>query len=91
MDLEIRYQLRSELASRGFRGAMAPNGTMALEDEYLSSVGVRDLMAQLVLRREQVFGLVGVVGLAEAKKGYDDISAAIEAIKVIVERLESQT
>ena len=91
MDLEVRYQFKRELASRGFKGPKAPNGTMTLGDEYLSSVGVGDLLAQLVLRREKVFRLVSVVGPAEAKKAYDDISAAIEALKVVAEALEHST
>lgn len=91
MDLEVRYQFKKELASRGFKGPKAPNGTMTLHDEYLSSVGVGELMAELVLRREKVFRLASVVGVVEAKKGYDDISAAIEALQIIVEALEVST
>ena len=84
MKLAIRYQFQRELAARGFKGPKAPNGTITLDDEYLSSVAAEALMEELLLRREKVAHIGNVVGMAQAKKAYDDVTAAIEALKVLV-------
>lgn len=79
--------LKKELASRGFKGSEAPNGTMTLGDEYLIAIGIGELMIQLVARREKIFRSVDVVGMDVAKNSYDDAVGAVEAVKAVIEEL----
>lgn len=87
MSPEIRDELHKELAARGFEQGLAPNRTMTLNAEYLAAVGLGQLIDQLVTRREKLFRSGDVVGIEQATKAYDDASAAVEAIKSVLERL----
>jgi hypothetical protein len=87
MTPNIRAQLKQELALRGYIGRMAPHGTMWLDDAYLAEASIGDLMDQLIARREKVFGSVAAVGERAAKESYEDVVAAIDALKAVLERM----
>ena len=84
----IRNDLRTQLISRGFsRDGQAPNGTMSLDDAYLDGTDIGELLDQLVARREKVFRSSSVVGEDVAKRTYDDVVSAIEAIKAVLKTM----
>lgn len=88
MTSRIAGEIMRELVSRGYHAdGTAPNGTMDLDEPYMSSVQVGDLLDLLIARREKIFGSVGVVGQDTARKSYDDVVIAIDAIKAVVSRL----
>jgi hypothetical protein len=88
MKTALRDELRQELVSRGYTSAgESPDGTMALEDAYLDKVELGDLLEAMVARREKVFRSQGVVGPDAAKRSYDDVVLAIDAIKAVIGRL----
>ena len=87
MKADIREELKRELTARGFNGPVSPNGTMTLDDDYLAAVGVGELLELLVARRETIFRSGDIVGMDTAKMAYEDVGTAVEALKIVVERL----
>jgi len=87
MNTMTRTELQKELIVRGFseKGA-APNKTMSLKEEELSVVSVGDLLDQLMSRHERIFRSMGFATGEEAKPFWDDLAAAIDAIKAIIQR-----
>jgi len=85
----IRQDLRRELIARGFSATLAsPNGTMVLcDDAWSTAADLANLLDQMVSRREKVFWSVSAVGQDTAKKSYDDVVLAIDAIKTVIGRL----
>lgn len=87
MKTNVWEEVRSELTRRGYsEEGEAPNGTMHLTAEYLSSVGTFELVDQLISRREKIFRSGDVVGMEIAKLGYDDVVRAIDALRAVVSR-----
>jgi hypothetical protein len=83
----FREQLERELVARGYSSnGDAPNGTMNLDRDYLNRVELVELMDQLISRREKIFKSGDVVGLANAKLGYEDVVIAIDALKAVISR-----
>jgi hypothetical protein len=88
MMAHLAGEIMRELVARGYAAdGTAPNGTMDLDQEYMVSVEVGDLLDLLVGRREKIFRSVGVVGQDTARKGYDDVVVAIDAVKAVIARL----
>ncbi len=90
MSEDIRHELRSELLAKGFKGhddMEAPGGTMSLTNSYADAAELAELLDLLVARREKVFRSVDVVGEEVARKSYEDVVAAIEAVKVVIGKL----
>jgi hypothetical protein len=83
----VLEKFRRALASRGFVGLTAPNGTMSFAEEYLQEMQPAELLEVLVARREKIFASVPVVGQEAAHKSYDDVVAAIDATKVLIDML----
>lgn len=89
MKPEIAHAIARELVSRGYTtDGTAPNGTMSLDEPYMRSVSLGDLLDQLVARREKIFRSVEVVGQDAASKSYDDVVVAIDVVKAVVSRLD---
>ena len=83
--LELLVQ---ELRSRGFSPeGWSPNGTMILNDDYLASLNITNLLDIMVTRREKIFRSVEAVGRESASNGYDDAVLAIEATKATIDKL----
>jgi hypothetical protein len=88
MNRQLREELRKELSSRGFRGdGTSPNDTIVLGDAFLDDVELASLFDTLVSRREKLFRSGDVVGMDAAKKGYDDVVLAIDAVKALISRI----
>lgn len=85
MNSHVCEAIKKELAARGYSEAgESPNGTMTLDDEYLRSVEVVELIDQLISRREKIFKSGDVVGLDNARRGYDDVVMAVDALKAVI-------
>lgn len=79
--------VQRELRSRGFGDdGTSPNGTITLGREYLEQVDLADLLDELAVRREKVFYSVNVVGADAAKRSYEDVVQAIDAVKCALRR-----
>lgn len=90
MSEQIRHELRRELLARGFRGdseMQAPGGTMGLTDSYMNGAELAELLDVLVARREKIFRSVDVVGEDAARRSYEDVVVAIEAVKAVIGKL----
>lgn len=86
----IAAAVMSELRSRGYAtDGTAPNGTMDLNEEYMRSVELGDLLDLLVSRREKIFRSVDVVGRDIANKSYDDVVIAVDAVKSVIARVSA--
>lgn len=89
MNDAIRAELRRELLARGFsEGLNAPNGSIWFDEIYLSEVGLAELLETMVSKREKAFRAVDVLGESGARETFDDVVLVIEAIKVVIGRLE---
>lgn len=88
MNADIASEVMRELMARGFGAdGTAPNGTMDLDEAYMRSMDLGRLLDVLVARREKIFGSVDVVGHDAARKGYDDVVVAIDALNAVISRL----
>jgi len=88
MMVAIATEIMRELVSRGYAAdGTAPNGTMDLDEGYMRSIELGALLDLLVSRREKIFRSVDVVGQDTAKKGYDDVVVAIDAVAAVISRL----
>jgi hypothetical protein len=83
----ILEAFRRVLASRGFVGLKAPNGTMHFAEDYLLQTQPAELLEVLVARREKIFRSVPVVGQEAARKSYEDVVAAVDATKELIDML----
>jgi hypothetical protein len=90
MNTRTREELKQELRQRGYSDAGdAPNATMVLDDVFLDGVELVELFDTLVTRREKIHRSYAVVGADAGKKSYDDVVAAVEAVKTLMSRLSS--
>jgi hypothetical protein len=88
MNSRVREELRKELAHRGFSAdGASPGNTMVIDEAFLTEIEIAALFETMVARREKVFRSGDVVGLDAAKKAYDDVVIAIDAIKVVIGKL----
>lgn len=77
--------------SRGYReDGMAPNASMWINDELTDRVTLAELLELMVARREKIIRDTAVVGRDVAKRSYDDVVAAVEAIKSAIEDVSRQ-
>lgn len=87
MNAKTRTKIRQELVARGFsEDGVAPHKTLTLTDEALAAVSVGDLLDHLMSRHERIFRLMGFASREEAKPFWDDLSAAIDALKAMISR-----
>lgn len=85
MNAQMLAALREALVKCGFEdGINAPNGTMNLDDSYLGSTDLGELLDGLVTRREKILRSVEVVGLESARQAYNDVVIAINATKCVI-------
>ncbi len=88
MNKRIREELRRELLARGFTAdGTSPNNTMVVDDEFLEGIEIAALFDTMIARREKVFRSGDVVGPDIAKKSYDDVVLAIDAIRAVIGKL----
>lgn len=88
MNAHVAAEIMRELVSRGYApDGNAPNGTMELGESYIRSVELGELFDMLVARREKVFRSTEVVGPDPARKSYDDVVIAVDALKTVISRL----
>lgn len=86
----IAAAVMGELRSRGYAtDGTAPNDTMDLNEDYMRSVELGDLLDLLVSRREKIFRSVDVVGRDIANKSYDDVVIAVDAVKSVIARVSA--
>jgi hypothetical protein len=87
MHTKTRTKLRQELVARGFsEDGVAPHKTLTLTNEALEAVSVGGLLEELMSRHERIFRLMGFASGEEAKPFWDDLSAAIDALKALITR-----
>jgi hypothetical protein len=90
MKTSTREELKKELRLRAYSDSgVAPNDTMVLDDIFLDGVELFELLDTLVTRREKIHRSYATVGAEAGKKSYDDVVAAIDAIKALMSRLGS--
>lgn len=88
MNTKLKEELQRELLARGYTtDGYAPQGSMWLVEDFLSSVGLVALADTLFGRREKLFRMVEEEGMEESRPSYEDVSIAVDALKAVISRL----
>jgi hypothetical protein len=66
-------------------GGISPHDTITLDRKYLETVDLGELMEVLVARREKVSHSGEVVGQKVARRSYDDVVLAIDAVRAALQ------
>jgi hypothetical protein len=86
---ETATKLLESLRRLGFsQSGESPNGTMAIDMEYLLERDLGEVLDEMVVRRERVRQGASVHGIAGARIAFDDVAIVVDAVREVVRKLE---
>jgi len=86
MKTEVVDEYCAELKRKGYSAGEAPHGTMGFARVFLGKIAFSKFMVQMVARREKVSKSALVVGAVNARMSYEDVTDAIEALRMVLDR-----